>query len=153
MVLAYGGWRVFEQQLTPGDVVMFVTYLDRLYDPIDSLTTLAKTLQEHAVSLTPGARASARERRRARRGRRSRPVRAASRFAACGSATCRSARCCAGSTFVLEPGEVTALVGPSGAGKTTIVDLLLRLYEPTGGEILLDGQPLATLDPRVCGAR
>jgi ABC-type multidrug transport system fused ATPase/permease subunit len=42
---------------------------------------------------------------------------------------------------------VTALVGPSGAGKTTITDLLLRLYEPTAGEILIDEQPLSTLDP------
>ena len=38
-------------ELTPGDVVMFVAYLDRLYDPIDSLTALAKTLQEHTMSL------------------------------------------------------------------------------------------------------
>ncbi len=46
--------------------------------------------------------------------------------------------------FCLEatPGETVALVGPSGAGKTTVINLLLRFYAPQGGRILLDGAPL-----------
>lgn len=46
-------------------------------------------------------------------------------------------------SFRLPPGSVTALVGPSGGGKTTCVSLLERFYEPQSGEILLDGIPLA----------
>lgn len=46
-------------------------------------------------------------------------------------------------SFHLPPGSVTALVGPSGGGKTTCVSLLERFYEPQSGEILLDGRPLA----------
>jgi ATP-binding cassette, subfamily B, bacterial MsbA len=46
-------------------------------------------------------------------------------------------------SFRAEAGTVTALVGPSGAGKTTLVDLLGRFYEPTGGRILVDGTDLA----------
>ncbi|KAE8574185.1 hypothetical protein XENTR_v10024954 [Xenopus tropicalis] len=45
-------------------------------------------------------------------------------------------------SFTLPPGSVTALVGPSGGGKTTCVSLLERFYEPQGGNILLDGKPL-----------
>jgi ABC-type multidrug transport system fused ATPase/permease subunit len=45
-----------------------------------------------------------------------------------------------GMSFVVEPGQITALVGPSGGGKTTVFNLLLRFYDPGGGEILIDGQ-------------
>ncbi|KAK9667745.1 hypothetical protein RND81_13G008800 [Saponaria officinalis] len=46
----------------------------------------------------------------------------------------------------MHPNEVIAIVGLSGSGKSTIVNLLLRLYEPTGGQILIDGVSLNTLD-------
>jgi ATP-binding cassette subfamily B protein len=47
-----------------------------------------------------------------------------------------------GLSFEMEPGRLTALVGPSGAGKTTITYLVPRLYDPTAGRILLDGHDL-----------
>ena len=46
-------------------------------------------------------------------------------------------------SFVAEPGKVTALVGPSGGGKSTVLSLLLRFYDVTAGEILIDGQSIA----------
>jgi ABC-type multidrug transport system fused ATPase/permease subunit len=48
-----------------------------------------------------------------------------------------------GMSFVAEPGRVTALVGPSGGGKSTVLALLLRFYEASGGDILIDGQSIA----------
>jgi ATP-binding cassette subfamily B protein len=50
-------------------------------------------------------------------------------------------------SFVARAGQTVAIVGPTGAGKSTLVALLARLYDPTSGAIMLDGHPLGTLDP------
>ena len=51
-------------------------------------------------------------------------------------------------SFTVKPGQLVALVGPSGAGKTTLIYMIPRLYDPTGGRILIDGHDLrdVTLD-------
>jgi ATP-binding cassette subfamily B protein len=56
MVLGYGGFLVLPYRLTPGDVVMFVAYLDRLYSPIEALNEIAVRLQQHIASLLRSVR-------------------------------------------------------------------------------------------------
>ena len=51
-------------------------------------------------------------------------------------------------SFVAEPGRMTALVGPSGGGKSTVLALLLRLYELSDGDVLIDGQAISGVSRR-----
>ncbi len=142
LILGYGGWLVLRHMLTPGDVVMFAAYLDRLYSPIDSLNGLAVSLQENLASL-----------RRAVKLRdygRPEPAGAALpegkgrvEFRDVHFGYTPEREVLHGVNLALQPGKITALAGPSGAGKTTTADLLLKLFEPTSGEIFLDGQPLS----------
>ncbi|MDE2200193.1 MAG: ATP-binding cassette domain-containing protein [Rhodospirillales bacterium] len=56
-------------------------------------------------------------------------------------------RALAGLSLTVAPGETVALVGPSGAGKTTMLQLLLRFYDPQAGRVRIDGIDIARLDP------
>ncbi len=145
LVLGYGGWMVLNRRLTPGDVVMFVAYLDQLYDPIDSLSSIAVAMQQHFASVsralrllqtgpeeTGGAELVAG------------PGRVEFRNVHFGYGPQREVL--SGLSFTAEPGLVLALTGPSGAGKTTTADLLMKLWEPQSGEILIDGQSLSGID-------
>lgn len=56
-------------------------------------------------------------------------------------------------SFTVAPGQTVAIVGATGSGKSTVVSLLPRLYDPTEGRILLDGVPLTSYDPEALRAR
>ena len=145
-MLGYGGWLVLEQRLTPGDVVMFVAYLDRLFEPIESLSSMAVSLQQHLASLRRGVQLLQTGPEESR---------GAALADGPGKVEFRDVRfsytprreILHGLSFTIEAAKTTALTGPSGAGKTTAADLLLKLWEPDSGKILVDGQPLSEVDP------
>ena len=56
-------------------------------------------------------------------------------------------------TLALEPGETVALVGPSGAGKTTVLQLLLRFRDPQAGRVLVDGTDIRMVEPQALRGR
>ena len=146
MVLGYGGWLVLRHALTPGDVVMFVAYLDRLYSPVDALNSIAVNLQQQLTSL-----------QRAVRLLETGPVEEIGADLAPGPGCVEfrdvhfgyvpEREVLKGLSFTLQPGKVTGLVGPSGAGKTTTADLVMKLWEPSSGDILIDGQSIKQAGP------
>lgn len=58
-----------------------------------------------------------------------------------------------GLSFTVKPGETVAIVGASGAGKSTIISMLLRFYDPDSGAITIDGVDIAKADPKAVRAR
>lgn len=145
LVFGYGGYLTLQNKLTPGDVVMFVAYLDRLYGPIDTLASLWVELQQNVASiarafklLDSGVEEKSGRDLVIREGKIT--------FNDVHFSYTTQREVLKGVSFVLAPDKATAIVGTSGAGKTTTVDLLMKLYEPTGGKILIDGQDLNELD-------
>ena len=143
LVLGYGGWLVLRGKLTPGDVVMFVAHLDKLYGPVDSLNEIAVGMQNHttsrqrAVALlhTEGAEVPGE------------PIPAgnsAVEFRDVHFGYVAGRDVLRGLNLKTQPGKITVLAGPSGAGKTTTADLLLKLYAVGSGELFWDGHAIST---------
>jgi len=145
LVLAYGGFLALEHKLTPGDVVMFVAYLDMLYDPIDNLAGIWADLQQNVTSISRAFKlldTTVEE----KVGKKLLVAKGRVEFKDVHFSYNADREILCGLSFTAEPGRVTALVGSSGAGKTTTVDLLLKLFEPQSGDVLIDGQKLSEMD-------
>src|SRR5882672_2309929 len=145
LVLGYGGYLTLKHQLTPGDVVMFVAYLDRLYGPIDTLASLWVNLQQNIASIARAFRLVD-HKHEEKKGEDWEIRKGKVEFKNVRFFYTKEREILKGLSFTIEPGKVTAIVGTSGAGKTTAVDLLMKLYEPGSGEILIDGKKLAKMD-------
>lgn len=145
LVLGYGGYLALIHTLTPGDVVMFVAYLDRLYSPIDELTSLWVNLQQHIASTTRAFRLLDNNREE-KSGKALMLTQGVVEFRDVHFSYVQDRDVLRGVSCTFLPGKITAIVGTSGAGKTTMVDLLLKLCETERGSILIDGQSLNALD-------
>jgi ATP-binding cassette subfamily B protein len=143
--LTYGGWRIIETGATPGQFVSFIMAFLLAYEPAKRLARLNLELNTAVVNaeklfeVLDSPETEARDDNRP-------PLELSDARVELRNVTFayRSGETVLNRmNFVAEPGKVTALVGPSGGGKSTVLNLLLRFYEATDGAIFIDGQNIA----------
>jgi ABC-type multidrug transport system fused ATPase/permease subunit len=146
LVLWIGGSLVVSHKLTVGELVGFILYLGLFYEPMGRLHGLNQMLQSARAG---GERVfdilDATEERGGDRRRRvlSTPVRGAVRYDNVNFGYCKDRTALKSISLNASPGEMIALVGPTGSGKSTLVNLLPAFYEAESGVITIDGQDIA----------
>ncbi len=150
LVVSIGGVLALGGSLEVGVLVAFSLYITRFFEPVERLTSQYNVLQRAVVSTMrifeimdirpllrdrPGAPALP-------------PVKGAIRYESVDFHYFEDTPVLRGVDLSIEPGETVALVGPTGAGKTTLVSLLMRFYDVKEGRITIDGHDLrdVTLD-------
>jgi len=141
LVLGYGARLVLAGQLTAGALVVFLLYLGKMYKPMRDLSKMTDTVSKAAVGFErirevletesgmrdlPGARRAAR-------------FKGKIEFDKVSFGYSPDQLILKDVSFEIEPGQVAAFVGPTGGGKTTIISLVARFYDPLSGEVKIDG--------------
>ena len=145
VVLGYGGVLVIDGQITTGDLFVFIGLLSYFFEPVQQLSQFYQTFLAGTAALDKifdvldtdprlTDRPDAKELPQITGRVEFEDVRFASREG--------GAEVLHGISFAVQPGQTVALVGHTGAGKSTIVKLLARFYDPTGGRVLVDGHDL-----------
>lgn len=147
LVLGFGGSSVIDGSLTPGEFVTYLLFLSLFYEPIDRLNSLNQMLLSgRAAADRVFEILDAEEEANALDGEyfpgrvRGKVVFEKVSFSYQEQPTLHEV------SLAAEPGQTIALVGTTGAGKTTVLSLLARFYEKDSGSILLDGYEIGTLN-------
>lgn len=150
-LLFYGGWRVLDGHMTVGDLMMFLVYLLMLLEPLSALAQSATTFQNSLSGLDRVLDLLSEPREML-------PTPTSlhvDRLAVAGDIAFEdvsftypgtSTPALSDVTLKVAAGQTVALVGPSGAGKTTLSNLVARFYDPTAGRVTLDGRDLRDYD-------
>ncbi len=142
IILVAGGLHVLNETLTVGELLVIIAYLARVYDPVAEIAHTVGSLQQAVV----GARrvrdmlALEPEIADAPGAVNARGLAGHVRFEAVDFSYDGARTVLDGVSLDARPGELIAIVGPTGAGKTTLVHLIPRLFEPTAGRVLIDGR-------------
>ncbi|MFO0901540.1 MAG: ABC transporter ATP-binding protein [Pirellulales bacterium] len=150
-LLFYGGWRVLDGHMTVGDLMMFLVYLLMLLEPLatlassatqfqNSLSGLDRVLDLLAEPLEMPSTATHRRVDRAAVVGRIQFENVSFTYPGGDKPALRDV------DLTVAAGQTVALVGPSGAGKTTLSNLVARFYDPTEGRVTLDGVDLRDYD-------
>ena len=146
-VLWYGGKQVIEGAMSPGDLFAFVLFAGILIVPFSSAARLFAQIKETQGAMTRVFELldTHPEIRNVPNAVMLRPIAGAIQFDRVGFAYDPRHQVLSSVSFTVQPGERIALVGPTGSGKTTIINLLHRFYDPIEGAIFIDGKDLRTL--------
>jgi ATP-binding cassette subfamily B multidrug efflux pump len=146
LVAVIGGLRVASGTLTLGEVQAFIQYSRQFSQPLTQVASMANLVQsgvasaERVFALLDAAEQSPEPAPVALDG-----VRGRIAFEDVSFRYLPDKPLIENLSLTVEPGQTVAIVGPTGAGKTTLVNLLMRFYDVTGGRITLDGVDIATM--------
>ncbi|MEV6674838.1 ABC transporter ATP-binding protein [Streptomyces sp. NPDC051162] len=147
LVAVVGGLRVASGSLSIGDVQAFIQYSRQFSQPLTQVASMANLVQsgvasaERVFELLDAEEQSADAAATAE----PRPVRGEVAFEEVSFRYEADKPLIDGLSLTVSPGQTVAIVGPTGAGKTTLVNLLMRFYEVSGGRITLDGADIAAM--------
>jgi ATP-binding cassette, subfamily B, bacterial len=141
LMLGYGARLVLAGRLTPGDLVVFLIYLGMMYKPMRDLSKMTDTVSKAEVGFDRirevlETESGMRDLPRARRARR---FQGKIEFDKVSFGYEPDQLILKDVSFEIEPGQVAAFVGPTGGGKTTIISLIARFYDPLSGQVKIDG--------------
>ncbi|HEX4813470.1 MAG TPA: ABC transporter ATP-binding protein [Nonomuraea sp.] len=149
-VLLYGGWLALHGEVTPGVLTAFLLYLRQFYEPMQEVSQFYNALQSAGAGLEKLS-GVLEEEPSVPEPRRPRPLphgraRGKVRFEDVRFAYVEETPILPRLDLTIPAGQSVALVGATGAGKTTLAKLISRFYDPTAGRVLLDGVDLRDLD-------
>ena len=141
LVVIVGGLHVIQGRMTVGQLLVVISYLGAVYGPLAAVAHTSGRLQGAVASArrVRSAFALAPETACSRNTIAAAPVRGEIQFEDVGFSYPDGTEVLHDITFSAEPGEMVALVGLTGAGKTTLVSLIPRFYDATGGRVIIDG--------------